>query len=169
MDRHASGRKRLGPSLRLSISSRYHLQSNGIRTGRIVNTASTMAGAPRRTVGRSPVVEAPDHGTAEVEGAAGWQRQRDKVLFGSSFDSTVIESFWSGMQVELLDRQSWQTQSSSRTRSSSTSRSSTAASAATRRSACLPQLSSRLGTRQRQWPEIQLRDSAKPRAAQSLH
>jgi putative transposase len=28
---------------------------------------------------------------------------------GDRFDNAVIESFWSRMQVELLDRQCWQT------------------------------------------------------------
>jgi putative transposase len=28
---------------------------------------------------------------------------------GSCFDNAVIESFWSRLQVELLDRQSWHT------------------------------------------------------------
>jgi hypothetical protein len=54
-------------------------------------------------------------------------------------------------------------------RSSSTSRSSTTASADIQHWACLPQSSSRLGIRQRQWPDIQQLDSTKLRAGQSLH
>jgi hypothetical protein len=82
----------------------------------------------------------------------------------------MIESFWSRMQVELLDRQSWRTRVElANTLSSSTSRSSITASAVTPLLACLHQLSSRLDIRPRQRPDFQKRDSTKPRAAQSLH
>jgi putative transposase len=65
---------------------------------------------------------------------------------GDCCDNAVIESFWSRMQVELLDRKRWKTRSNSPTRSSSTSRSSTTVSAATQRSACSPPSSSKLDT-----------------------
>ena len=52
---------------------------------------------------------------------------------GDCYDNAMIESFWSRMQVELLDRQRGRPVSSLPRRSSTTSRSSTTASAATRR------------------------------------
>ena len=55
---------------------------------------------------------------------------------GACYDNAMIESFWSRMQVELLDRAAGGPASSWPTRSSSTSRSSTTASAATAPWAC---------------------------------
>jgi putative transposase len=49
---------------------------------------------------------------------------------GACFDNAVVESFWSRMQVELLDRQRWRTRWSWPMRSLSTWSSSTTASAA---------------------------------------
>ena len=48
---------------------------------------------------------------------------------GDCYDNAVIESFWSRMQVELLDRHRWRTRLELATRFSSTSRSSTTDSA----------------------------------------
>jgi transposase InsO family protein len=36
---------------------------------------------------------------------------------GACYDNAMIESFWSPMQVELLDRQRWRTRLDSPTRS----------------------------------------------------
>lgn len=55
---------------------------------------------------------------------------------GDCFDNAMIESFWSRMQVELLDRKRWHSVSNWRTRSSSTSRSGTTDSDGTPRLAC---------------------------------
>ena len=46
-------------------------------------------------------------------------------LVGDAFDNAMMESFWSTMQIELLDRNAGRPASSSPTRSSSSSRSST--------------------------------------------
>ena len=64
-------------------------------------------------------------------------RLREAGLLGSmgrvasSADNTMMESFWSTMQCELLDRRIWETRLDSRRRSSSGSRRSTTPSAAT--------------------------------------
>ncbi len=82
-----------------------------------------------------------DHGT-QFTSWAFTRRAHDSGLLpsmgsiGDCFDNAVIESFWSRMQVELLDRQAGGPASSSPTRSSTTSRSSTTANAVTRLSAC---------------------------------
>lgn len=55
---------------------------------------------------------------------------------GDCFDNAVIESFWSRMQVELLDRRRWSRASSHRGRSSSTWRSFTTVSAGIRGLVC---------------------------------
>ena len=50
---------------------------------------------------------------------------------GDCYDNAMIESFWSRMQVELMNTRRWRTGSSWPARSSTTSRSGTTASAGT--------------------------------------
>ena len=59
-----------------------------------------------------------DHALGVGIGVRGWaftRRALDSGLLpsmgavGSCFDNAMIESFWSRMQVELLDRRSWRT------------------------------------------------------------
>ena len=77
-----------------------------------------------------------DHGSAIHLLGVHPARQRSGLLpsmgsVGDCYDNGMMESFWSRMQVELLDPQRWTTRLESRTRSSTTSRSSTTANAAT--------------------------------------
>jgi transposase InsO family protein len=67
---------------------------------------------------------------------------------GDCFDNAVIESFWSRMQVELLDASVGRHESSLPMPSSSTSRSSTTANGGTPRPVCSARSSSRLAINQ---------------------
>jgi transposase InsO family protein len=55
---------------------------------------------------------------------------------GDCYDNSMIEAFWSRMQVELLDRRRWKTPANWPTRSSSTWRSSTTGNGVTAALAC---------------------------------
>lgn len=87
------------------------------------------------------------HGTQSTSWAFGGRIRRAGLMpsFGSvgdGLESAMMVSFWSSMQIELLNRQGWTPAGSSRTRSSSTSRSSTTAAVATPDSAICPRSSS---------------------------
>ena len=78
----------------------------------LVTNALGMAIQARQPTG--PTVIHSDQGT-QFTSWAFTQRARDSGLLpsmgavGDCFDNAVIESFWSRMQVELLDRQPWKT------------------------------------------------------------
>lgn len=78
----------------------------------LVTNALGMAIQARRPTG--PTVIHSDQGT-QFTSWAFTQRARDSGLLpsmggvGDCFDNAMIESFWSRMQVELLDRQQWKT------------------------------------------------------------
>ena len=72
---------------------------------------------------------------------------------GDCFDNAMIESFWSRMQVELLDRQRWKTRIELANAIFETSKSSTTVNDATPRLACLHPSSSRLDTNQQRQRE----------------
>ncbi len=57
-------------------------------------------------------------------------------LVGDCYDNSMIEAFWSRMQVELLDTRRWRTRMESAMPFSTTSRSSTTGSVATQPWAC---------------------------------
>src|SRR5207302_8270328 len=68
----------------------------------------------RRQPAEGQVIAHSDHGSTYTSWAFG-RRLRSAGLLGSMgsigdcYDNAVIESFWSRMQVELLDRQRWRT------------------------------------------------------------
>src|ERR671927_1201570 len=78
----------------------------------LVTNALGMAIQTRRPIG--PTVIHSDQGT-QFTSWAFTQRARDSGLLpsmgavGDCFDNAMVESFWSRMQVELLDRQHWKT------------------------------------------------------------
>jgi transposase InsO family protein len=66
---------------------------------------------------------------------------------GGCYDNAVIQSFWSRLQVELLDRKRWKTRLElANAIFEYLERYSTTVSAATQRSACSPPSSSKLDT-----------------------
>lgn len=84
-----------------------------------------------------------DHGTQFTSWVFGNKIRAAGLVpsFGSisdGLDNTMMESFWSSMQIELLDRQKWKTRVEVATRSSATSRSSTTANPATQPWATAP-------------------------------
>src|SRR5205085_12338685 len=81
-------------------------------TAALVTSALAMAIETRRPAG--PTVIHSDQGT-QYGSWAFTRRARDAGLLpsmgavGTCFDNAVMESFWSRVQVELLDRQAWST------------------------------------------------------------
>lgn len=108
-------------------------------TAALVTNALGMAIDSRRP-GLGAIIHS-DHGV-QYGSWAFTKRAKDSGLVpsmgsvGDCYDNAMMESFWSRMQVELLNRQRWRTASSWPTRSSTTSRSSTTGNAATAGSAC---------------------------------
>lgn len=101
----------------------------------VVNTLDMATRNGRPAVGG--IVHA-DYGTHFTSWVFGEKIRSSGLLpsFGSvgdGLDNAMMESFWSSMQIELLDRQKWKPESSWPTRFSTTSRSSATANAATRR------------------------------------
>jgi transposase InsO family protein len=87
---------------------------------------------------------------------------------GACSDNAMIESFWSRMQVELLNRRRWRTRLELANAILTIWRSSITGSAATAHSACSAQSSSRLPSPPPSHEAIQLPDSTQPGACLSL-
>lgn len=109
-------------------------------TAALVTNALGMAIDNRRPAAGATVIHS-DHGTQFTSWAFTRRAIESGLLpsmgsIGDCYDNAVIESFWSRMQVELLDRRRWKTRSSWPTRSSNIWRSSTTGSAAIPRSVC---------------------------------
>jgi putative transposase len=105
----------------------------------LVVNALDMAIRNRRPTGGG-IVHA-DHGTQFTSWVFGEKIRAAGLVpsfgsIGDGLDNAMMESFWSSMQIELLDRQKWKTRWP--TPSSTTSRSSTTANAATQHWATAP-------------------------------